>query len=98
MHIHHYSPEEMAVRHAEWLAHQAKDIAALRARIPELAVLDDEEVADLYGDWSESHYAASWMRMDLGFPDDFQRWVTHSPIQLILAKRKLPIVGIPKDF
>jgi hypothetical protein len=98
MYINHYSPTEMAERRAAWLAQRAKDIDTLRDRIPELAVLNDEEVADLYNDWSESHYAAGWMRMDLHFPTDFQKWVTRSPIQLILAKRKLPLDGISEDF
>ena len=55
------------------------DVATIRAYLSRVGDLSatDEEIEDKYADFSESKYAAGWMRLDDMLLDEFATWLDH---------------------
>lgn len=57
-----------------------KDIATIReylSRVGDLSATN-EEIEDKYAEFSESRYAAGWMRLDDELLDEFATWLDHN--------------------
>ena len=54
-----------------------EDVATIRAYLTQIGDLSatDEEIEDSYADFSESRYAAGWMRLDDELLDEFATWL-----------------------
>lgn len=52
-----------------------EDVQLLRETIPELRAISEVEIQQLWGDFSDSEYAASWMQPSEGRPAKFRRWL-----------------------
>lgn len=55
-----------------------EDVKALRAAVPEFAVLHDNEVAAFYTEWGEEELSAAWFSMAYGVPGEFLAWIRKS--------------------
>ena len=56
-----------------------KDIQRIRDLDTRLNSLSDEELAELYHQWSEIHYSASWLEMNERTVKKFVCWATTAP-------------------
>ena len=58
---------------------KSADVATIRAYLSRVGDLSatDEEIEDKYADFSESRYAAGWMRLDDELLDEFATWLDH---------------------
>lgn len=54
-----------------------KDVVAIRAYLSRIGDLSatDEEIEEKYAEFSESKYAAGWMRLDDELLDEFATWL-----------------------
>lgn len=55
------------------------DVTTIReylSRVGDLSATD-EEIEDKYAEFSESRYAAGWMRLDDELLDEFATWLNH---------------------
>ena len=56
-----------------------EDVVAIRAYLSRVGDLSatDKEIEDKYAEFSESKYAAGWMRLDDELLDEFATWLDH---------------------
>lgn len=56
-----------------------EDITTIRAYLSRVGDLSatDEEIENKYAEFSESKYAAGWMRLDDKLLDEFATWLDH---------------------
>lgn len=56
-----------------------EDVTTIRTYLSRTGDLlaTDEEIEDKYAEFSESKYAAGWMRLDDALLDEFATWLDH---------------------
>jgi len=70
--------------------HSHKTFAQIRKALPEDTSknLSDDELYELYHEWSEMHFAAGWITPNEKIIAAFVEWATHTPIQLLKKEKE----------